>query len=144
MRTLKAGALYFALVFGAGFVLGSIRVAFLVPRLGARLAELLEMPLMLMVVFMAARYVIRRYTLTDRLSRLLMGMIALALLVSAELLLAFLMTGASPLAYVDSRDPVSGTAFLAMLVLFAVLPALLPSRAVSDNPVKPKRLGASD
>ncbi|WP_242101604.1 hypothetical protein [Lysobacter sp. M2-1] len=144
MRTLKAGALYFVLVFGAGFVLGSIRVPFLVPRLGARFAELLEMPVMLAVVFMAARYVIRRYALADRRTRLLMGTIALVLLASAELLLAFLMTGASPSAYVASRDPVSGSAFLAMLVLFAVLPALLPSGAVSDNPFKPKSVGGSD
>jgi hypothetical protein len=39
-KVLKAGALYFALVFGAGFVLGSIRVLWLVPRIGERTAEL--------------------------------------------------------------------------------------------------------
>jgi hypothetical protein len=127
MRTLKASAVYFALVFGAGFVLGSIRVPFLVPRLGERFAELLEMPLMLMVVFVAARYVVRRYGLIARSTRLLMGAVALAFLVSAELLLAFAMTGALPLEYIASRDPVSGPVFLAALVVFAVLPALLPS-----------------
>lgn len=41
MRILKAGALYFALVFGTGLVLGMIRVPFLVPRLGVRIAELI-------------------------------------------------------------------------------------------------------
>ena len=45
-RTIKAGIAYFALVFGAGFVLGMIRVPFLVPRLGERVAELVEMPFM--------------------------------------------------------------------------------------------------
>jgi hypothetical protein len=40
MRTLKAGVLYFALVFGAGFVLGTIRTLWVVPRLGARYGAL--------------------------------------------------------------------------------------------------------
>jgi hypothetical protein len=47
-RTIKAGIAYFALAFGAGFILGSIRVPirvpFLVPRLDDRIAELIEMP----------------------------------------------------------------------------------------------------
>ena len=34
MRTLKSAVLYFAIVLGTGFVLGTIRVPFLVPRFG--------------------------------------------------------------------------------------------------------------
>jgi hypothetical protein len=47
MHTLKAGVLYFTLVFGAGFVLGPMRILCLVPRVGTRTAELMEMPMML-------------------------------------------------------------------------------------------------
>jgi hypothetical protein len=57
---LKAGALYFALTFGAGFMLGAARVLWLAPRLGERTAELLESPVMLVVTIFAARWVIRR------------------------------------------------------------------------------------
>ena len=57
MQILKAGVLYFALVFGAGFVLGTIRVLWLVPSLGARTAELIETPIMLVVTILAARWV---------------------------------------------------------------------------------------
>ncbi len=54
-RILKAAAYYFAAVFGAGFVLGTVRVLWLAPQLGARAAELLETPIMLVVMLVAAR-----------------------------------------------------------------------------------------
>ncbi len=47
MQILKAGVLYFAVVFGAGFILGPVRILWVAPRLGTRMAELLEMPIML-------------------------------------------------------------------------------------------------
>ena len=126
MRALRGGLEYFALVFGAGFLLGSVRVVALVPRLGVRTAELLEMPLMLVVIVFAARVVKRRHL--DGLgfaSHLGAGCTALCLLVTAELLLAYGLTGTSVTSYVASRDPVSGTVYAAMLVLFAFMPALL-------------------
>jgi hypothetical protein len=54
MPILKAGVLYFALVFGAGFVLGTIRTLWVVPRVGTRMAELIETPIMLVVTIVAA------------------------------------------------------------------------------------------
>ena len=60
MRILKAGVLYFAIVFGAGFVLGPIRILWVVPRFGTRMAELIETPIMLVVTIIAARWVVRR------------------------------------------------------------------------------------
>jgi hypothetical protein len=55
MQLRTAGALYFALAFGAGFVLGTIRVLWVVPRVGERTAELMETPIMLVVIMLAAR-----------------------------------------------------------------------------------------
>jgi hypothetical protein len=120
---LRAGASYFALVFGAGFLLGSVRVPLLVPRLGERAAELLEAPVMLVVIFLAARYVVRRFGLAAETS-IFVGLLALALLLGAEVVLSAAM-GRS----VWDRDPVSGAVFLASLLLYAALPWLHARRS---------------
>ena len=126
MREFRAGLVYFAFVFGAGFALGSIRVPFLVPRIGVRYAELLEMPFMFFAVLLSARYVVRRYRLPPVASVSFgVGFIALALLLAAEALLNFLVIGQSPTEYLASRDAVSGTAYVVMLGLFAVMPWLV-------------------
>lgn len=125
MRTLKAGITYFALVFGTGFALGSIRVPLLVPRIGVRLAELIEMPFMLVAVVLAARFIVRRFALPVTASaRLGAGFLALGLLLAAEVALVFAQ-GLSMRQYVASRDPVSGSVFLAMLGLFAFMPLIV-------------------
>ncbi len=57
--TIRAALVYFALVLGTGFVLGVVRVPFIVPRIGERWAELAEMPFMAAVIFFAAGYLLR-------------------------------------------------------------------------------------
>ena len=49
--------LYFALVFAAGFVLGPFRILWAVPRFGERIAALMEAPIMLVVIVLAARWI---------------------------------------------------------------------------------------
>jgi hypothetical protein len=44
MQVIKGGALYSALIFGVGFVLGAIRTLWIIPRLGTRVAEWMERP----------------------------------------------------------------------------------------------------
>lgn len=125
-RTIKAGIAYFALVFAAGFVMGSIRVPFLVPRLGERVAELIETPFMFVVVLVSARFITRRFALpANLLPRLGAGFLALGLLVAAEVLLAVALQDRTLGEYVASRDPLSGIVYLAMLALFAVMPLVL-------------------
>jgi hypothetical protein len=62
MQILKAGTFYFVLVFGAGFVLGPIRILLAAPRFGTRVAELMEAPIMFVVTILAARWIVRRLT----------------------------------------------------------------------------------
>lgn len=134
MQILKAGTLYFALVFGAGFVLGTIRTLWVVPIVGMRKAELMEEPLMLVITFLAVRWVIRRLRLPSRaLTRLGMGLVGLGLLVAAELGFVLWLRGLTIREYVESRDPVAGTVYLAMLAVFAVMPMLVVGGRVGDG-----------
>lgn len=133
-RTISAGMTYFALVFGAGFILGSIRVPLLVPRLGERAAELIEMPFMLVVVLVSARFITKRFSLpAAALPRLGAGFLALGLLVAAEVVLVVALQQRTLGEYVASRDPVSGLVYLAMLVLFAVMPLVLARATSASN-----------
>jgi hypothetical protein len=107
MRILKAGILYFALVFGAGFVLGTVRVLFVEPRMGTRMAELMETPVMLAVTIAAALWVVRRLALPSITSfRLGMGFVALALLLAQEFTLVLWLRGISISEYLANRNPV--------------------------------------
>ena len=129
MQILKAGVLYFALVFGAGFVLGAIRTLWVVPRVGTRLAELMEAPLMLVVTIVAARWIVRHLAIPYVPSaRLGMGCIGLSLLLVAEFGFMLWVRGLSIRQYFASRDRVSGAVYYVMLVLFAVMPLLVARR----------------
>ncbi len=127
-QVVRAGAAYFALVFGVGFILGAIRVPLLVPRLGERWAELTEMPIMGVAIVLAAGHVVRRFSLpSDAPTRLLTGGLAWVLLVAAELGLAVLLQDRSLADYIASRDPVSGAVYLVMLGFFALAPWVVPT-----------------
>lgn len=127
---MSAALHYFALVFAAGFVLGVLRVTLVVPRLGERLAELGEMPIMVLASALAARRVLARSDAAGTLARrLALGGLALALLVGAEYLVATGLRGLTPAEYLSGRDPVSGAAYALALLLFAFMPAMVGGRS---------------
>lgn len=122
----KAGALYFALVFGAGFVLGPIRILWFAPRVGTRAAELLEAPVVLAVSVLVARWLIRWLAVRPMTAvRMRMGLVAPSLMLLAEFTLVLWLRGVSIRQYFAERDPVAGTVYYITLVLFAVLPLLV-------------------
>jgi hypothetical protein len=126
MRILEAGALYFALVFGSGFLLGVVRTLLVEQRLGARKAELLEMPIMLVVTVVAARWTLATLDVPSAtFPRVAVGFIALLFLLAAEFGLVLRLRHLSVRQYLASRDPVSGTAYYLMLLVFALMPLLI-------------------
>src|SRR5687767_5160564 len=84
IQILKAAGLYFGIVFGAGFVFGVIRVLWVAPHLGLRNAEWLEHPLMLVVIFVAAKWIGRHVGGTTSVDSLAIGFIAFGVLLLAE------------------------------------------------------------
>ena len=129
MQILKAGTLYFALVFGAGFVLGPIRTLWAVPRFGTRVAELIEAPIMFVVTILVARWIVRLLAVPPKpVSRLGMGCVGLGLMLVAEFTLVLWLRGLSISGYLATRDPVSGTVYYVMLGVFCIMPLLVPPR----------------
>lgn len=125
-RTVKTAGIYFALVFGAGFVLGTIRVLWLVPAVGTRAAELFEMPVMLVIVVLSARWVTHQFQVPPTaLGRLGMGGMALAMILALDFTVILWIRGLSLSQYIEAFDPVTGTVYFVMLGLFALMPWFL-------------------
>jgi hypothetical protein len=120
-RTVLAGVGYFAIVFGAGALLGTLRVLWVAPAVGARVAELAELPVMLAIAAVAARWVVRRLALGFG-ERLGAGILALALVLACEFTVVLAARGLTLARYFDTFDPVSGTAYYLSLLVFMVLP----------------------
>jgi hypothetical protein len=139
VQLMKPGVVYFALVFMAGFVLGPIRELWAVPRFGVRMAELMEMPIMFVVIVLAARWTVRKLAVPGTPSRrLCTGLVALGLLLVAEFTVVLGLRGLTVEQYVAERDPVAGTAYAVMLGVFAIMPLLV---FVPMKPVKSKLVG---
>jgi hypothetical protein len=130
---LKGALLYFAIVFSAGFVLGTLRVLIVVPRLGTRAAELIELPVMLAVTIISARWIVQRPWVGSPAGRLAMGSAALALLLAAEFSLVLWLRGLTIREYIAAQDPVSGTAYYLALALFGVMPLLVGGSIASTR-----------
>ena len=125
----QAGLLYFVLVFGAACMLGPIRILWAVPAFGTRVAELIEMPIMFVVITIAAYWTVRHLAVPPIPSkRLSMGLIALGLVLIAEFTVVLRLLGLSIEDYFASRDPVSGRVYVVMLGVFAIVPLLVARR----------------
>lgn len=81
-RALGAATVYFLALFALGFALGTIRVLFVVPRLGLFQATLAEIPIMLTAAFFTSRWSVQHWqvapTLAARWAMVLWFLILLA------------------------------------------------------------------
>ena len=80
---------------------------------------------MAIVIFLAAGFILRRFPGVSSASRsLAAGILALALSVCAELGLAVVLQSQTLAEFFRSRDKVSGSVYIALLLVFAVMPRL--------------------
>ena len=123
--TLLHGLVYTGCVFSAGFGLGVLRVGAMGPLVGHRVAELVELPLMVYISYRCSKYTNKLFPKTVS-SRVVVGSIALIV----ELLLDCAVGRArQPDAslwdiMVTNQDPVTGPCFYMALLAFAAFPAL--------------------
>lgn len=125
MRPVVAGALYFASVFALGFVLGTIRVLWIVPLIGETTAVFIELPFMLLAAWVICGLIIRRGGVSSALgARAIMGAGALILLLAAEWALSLMVFGRTVAETAAHYGEAPGALGLAGQVLFGIFPLI--------------------
>lgn len=128
MKILKAGVTYFGIVFGIGFMLGFVRVLFLVSHFGIRNSELAEMPLMFLAIILSARWITQYFDLNRLFERFAAGLMALILLLTLEFSVVLWLQGLTINEYFEKRDPISSAVYFVMLFIFAMMPIIMKSK----------------
>ncbi len=122
MRIANAAIVYWAMVFALGFVLGTVRVLWVIPLVGLMPATLLELPIILAASWLAAGWLVRRFGIAGGGEALAVGALAFAILMAAECALAGVLTGQTPAQWLaDLRQP-HALLGLAGQVVFALMP----------------------
>lgn len=124
-QAIRAGLAYFLAVFAIGFVLGTLRVTVMAPRIGPLGAVALEIPVMLAAAWLICGYLLRRQRVESRVpARLAMGTGAFALLMLAELGLSIALAGRTPAQHWALYRQLPDQIGLAGQLLFAAFPLL--------------------
>jgi len=129
VQVLKAGAVYFLIALGAGFVLEVIRLEVVALHFSTRMAQVMEIPSHLLAMIIAARWVIDRFTLPPFPGiRLTVGLVALSLWLIMEWIIVLPFHGLSLDEYLAIQDPVVGTLPIGALGVLTVMPFLVGYR----------------
>jgi len=132
-QVFKAAFTYVLAVFTVAFVLGTIRVLIVIPRLGETLAVLLEAPILLVVSWWVSRWCVRVFRVgATTAERTLMGAVAFAILMLAEFTLSVVVFQRSPGDYARTLLSLAGAIGLAAQLAFAFIPliqARIPQQA---------------
>jgi len=124
MRIAASAALYFVIVFGAGMLLGPMRVLWLEPRMGPFVAVPCEAPFVLAAgsgTLGSASSEIG----PDPVTLVLMGVGAITLRQLADLVVGSVLRGISPANQLAQFTRPEGQVYAALLIAFAIMPLLL-------------------
>jgi hypothetical protein len=121
----KAGILYFVVIFAAAFVLGYIRTRLIAPNWGVWAGLAIELPVILALAWVVCRWLVRKLRVPATTpARLTMGVLALALLLVAEALVAVIGLDQSLAQHLTEYQQPKGMIGLAAQLLFAAMPWL--------------------
>lgn len=124
-RTISAGATYFAVVFGFAFVFGTVRTVWVSPYIGPTGGVLLEVPLLLIVSWLACGRCVRHFDVPEIVGhRLIMGGVAFACLVAAEVGFSALLFGQSIAEFLAAYSTPAGGIGLAAQIAFGLIPSI--------------------
>jgi hypothetical protein len=128
-RIPHAAAVYFALVFAAGLLLGPVRVIWLEPWLGNAIAVLLEAPFLIAAMWFAAHAAPRWVGANGGWpSFLAIGLLALILQQVADLAVGFGLRGMTLRDQLAHFATPAGMIYAATLVVFALMPVVRMQR----------------
>jgi hypothetical protein len=125
VRIASAAIVYWAMVFALGFVLGTIRVTWIIPLVGLMPATVLELPLILAASWFAAGWLVQRFTIERPSEALTIGALAFAILIAAECALAVTLMAQSPAQWLTGFAAPHALLGLAGQVVFALMPWLI-------------------
>ena len=125
----KAGTIYFLVALGAGLTLEYIRLELIALHFSEWLAEILEIPTVLLATMIGARWAVDRLTLPPLPGvRLGVGLVALGLALIAQFMVVLPIRGLSSTEYLASQDPTSISASIGTLGVLLVMPFLTAYR----------------
>lgn len=129
VQVLNAGAVYFLVTLGAGIVLEVIRLQVVGLHFSGRIAQMMEIPMHLLAVIIAARWAIDRFALPPFPGiRLGVGLVALVFWVLMEWIIILPFHGLSLDEFLAAQHPVVGTLPIGALGVLTVMPFLVGYR----------------
>jgi predicted MPP superfamily phosphohydrolase len=125
-RALIAATAYFLAVFALGFVLGTIRVIFIMPRFGELIATLAELPVMLMASYHICLWALNHWGVPPRGAiRWTMVPIFLVFLFTFEILFGLALFGRALSEQLAALATLAGALGLLAQVIAALLPVFV-------------------
>jgi hypothetical protein len=124
-RALQAGFIYFVLLFGLGFLLGSVRLLLVQHGLGRTMLVLIELPIMLAYAWWVTGWAVSRFAVpAARGARLVMGGVMFGLLRLSEMLLGAMLMGIPTTTQLATLATPMGAIELAAQIACAFFPLL--------------------
>lgn len=121
---IRAALTYLAVVFAVAFLMGTVRVLWLIPLIGEMRAVLIEVPILLAVSWSVAGAVLRRRPLSGLASRAAMGALAFFGLMALEFAVGRFGFGQSLAGMLAAMGQPAGLIGLAGQIGFALIPMI--------------------